>query len=260
MMETAHCLQDPSRASDSTGNSPALVKGRQTRLLHGYLHKTSNSLCGIKGYAGLIAAADPDAQLVRYAERILAEVERMEQIYASVQEMAFPNHKALSGEDLTVVLALAANRTRQHFPQLAIELATQPTGSLLLPAHDLEMAVREILNNSAEGRATAPPTEPIRVRFSIQPSGGDRLALRIEDDGPGMLPELTAKAKDPFVTTKEGHLGIGLARVDTVMDMYGLAWSMASKNGGGTSVVMEVADLPPVVDARTQNGRTNERW
>ena len=28
---------------------------RGTRLLRGYLHKTSNSLCGIKGYASLIA-------------------------------------------------------------------------------------------------------------------------------------------------------------------------------------------------------------
>ncbi|MFH1844480.1 MAG: HAMP domain-containing sensor histidine kinase [bacterium] len=260
MMETAPCLQEPSRAGEQTGVQPALVTGRQTRLLHGYLHKTSNSLCGIKGYAGLIAAADPDEQLARYAARILAEVERMEQIYASVQEMAFPNHQKVSGEDLTVVLALAANRCRQRYPQLCIELATRSTGPLLLPARDLEMAVQEILCNSAEGRSTKPATVPLRVRFSIQPSGADRLALRIEDNGPGMIPELAAKAADPFVTTKAGHLGIGLARVDTVMDMYGLAWSIASDDGGGTSVVMEVADIPPAVTASTLNGRINERW
>ncbi len=58
------------------------------RLLVGYLHKTSNTLCGIKGYASLIAdreAATGEAGL--WARKILLEVERMEEIFRSVGDL-----------------------------------------------------------------------------------------------------------------------------------------------------------------------------
>jgi signal transduction histidine kinase len=56
-----------------------------------------------------------------------------------------------------------------------------------------------------------------------------------------MPPELLAQAIDPFVTTREGRLGIGLARVDTIMDMHGLGWGLRSVPQQGTTVSLEVA-------------------
>ena len=61
------------------------------------------------------------------------------------------------------------------------------------------------------------------------------------DDGPGMALDLLAQAIDPFVTTRDGQLGIGLARVDTILDMYGLGWGLRSAPGLGTTVTLEVA-------------------
>jgi signal transduction histidine kinase len=63
----------------------------------------------------------------------------------------------------------------------------------------------------------------------------------IRDDGPGMPRELLTQVVDPFVTTRRGRLGIGLARVDTIMDMHGLGWGLRSVPGLGTTVTLEVA-------------------
>ena len=63
------------------------------------------------------------------------------------------------------------------------------------------------------------------------------------DDGPGMPPELLTQVIDPFVSTRDGHLGIGLARVDTIMDMHGLGWGLRSVPGQGTTVTLDVARL-----------------
>ena len=61
------------------------------RLLRGYLHKSSNSLCGIKGYASLIAGGTvKTGRTTTWARKIIAEVERLEDIYHSVRDMAFP--------------------------------------------------------------------------------------------------------------------------------------------------------------------------
>ncbi len=50
-------------------------------------------------------------------------------------------------------------------------------------------------------------------------------------------------AANPFVTTKEGHHGVGLTRVDTLMEMYGLDWKLESEAGRGTSIRLEVAQV-----------------
>ena len=47
---------------------------------------------------------------------------------------------------------------------------------------------------------------------------------------------------NPFITTKEGHHGVGLTRVDTLMNMYGLGWSLESEEDLGTRVLLEVGE------------------
>ena len=78
---------------------------------------------------------------------------------------------------------------------------------------------------------------------STRTGPGGRLALRLRDDGPGIGAELLPQACDPFVTTKDGHLGVGLTRVQTLLEMYGLAWTLSSLPGKGTTATLEVAEV-----------------
>lgn len=249
MTATAEYREQPALTVLEGLRQPTPVVGRQRRLWRGYLHKTSNSLCGIKGYASLIAAGTPpDPRMVRYARRILAEVEEMERIYASVQEMAFPLCCQPAGENLATVLAESVGKSHHRYPDLTIRLTLKPAGALLLPARDLELAVGELLANCAESRSEA--GVQVNVRITTRTGSSGRVTLGIHDDGTGLPAELLAEAANPFVTTKPGHLGIGLARVDTIMDMHDLAWSLTSQPDKGTSVVMEVAHPVPPSGAR----------
>jgi len=63
-----------------------------------------------------------------------------------------------------------------------------------------------LLSNAAEAlRETEKPL--VRVRAQVQESG---LVVTVEDNGPGLSPDIASNAFEPFVTTKEGHLGVGL--------------------------------------------------
>lgn len=216
---------------------PAAARdGRQGRLMRGYLHKTSNNLCGIKGYASLIVAGEADHQVAQWARQILAEVELMERIYRSVQEMAFAQPAEPPGGDLAAVVTAAVAAVRARRAALTVRILGGSAAPLLLPARDLQLALEELLTNAAEAA-------PVGARVTISTVAGrrGRLQLQVADDGPGLPPALLDRAADPFVTTKPGRLGIGLARVDTLMDMYALPWSLANRPGGGALVVMEVA-------------------
>ncbi len=206
------------------------------RLLSGYLHKTSNSLCGIKGYASMIArgpgaAARPEA----WARKIIAEVEKLETIYRSIQEMAFPQLADPGDAHLDHALRVALTAASKPHGNLQVSAPLPLAGRLLLPARDLELIVTEVLANSAESR-----DGDVQVRVETGEAAGGRCWVSLADDGPGMAPELLMQAPDPFVTTRNGHLGIGLARVDTIMDIYGLGWGLRSAPGAGTVVTLEI--------------------
>ncbi|HOX26447.1 MAG TPA: sensor histidine kinase [Candidatus Krumholzibacteria bacterium] len=218
---------------------PAGVRRDQRgRLLRGYLHKSSNSLCGIKGYASLIAGGPgATSRATAWARKIVAEVEQLEDMYRSVRDMAFPVPAPnLGAHDLATVVADAVDSAAARHANLRAGPFPLVAGDLLLPAGDLHQILAEILDNSAESRQAL-----VEVTLTVCAGDAGRLALAIADDGPGMPRELLAQAIDPFVTTRPGHLGIGLARVDTIMDMHGLGWGLRSVPDHGTTVTVEVA-------------------
>lgn len=207
------------------------------KLLRGYLHKTSNSLCGIKGYASLIVATESSEHgASRWARKILSEIERMEEIFRSVGDMTQSATPFRSGCDLPGVLSRAITEATSNNSQFQALTSHLPEGQLLLPEADLQLVLKEILQNSADSGAS------VVVEISGQVEITGRVALCVSDNGPGMSAVLLSQVKDPFVTTRDGHHGVGLTRVETILDMHGLAWSLTSKPGIGTTVTFEVSE------------------
>lgn len=226
---------------EAVAEAPSMVRARRdrrSRLLRSYLHKSSNSLCGIKGYASLIAGGpEAGSRNSAWARKIIAEVERLEDIYQSVRDMAFPvPAPAVGCARLSPVLADALDTAAARHANLRIAAPEGADGQILLPAGDLLQVLAAVLDNAAESR---PGPVAVTVTVRCEDTGGTLVS--VADDGPGMPPSLLAQAIDPFVTTRDGHLGIGLARVDTIMDMHGLGWGLHSVPEVGTVVTLEVA-------------------
>ena len=217
----------------ASANSFPLVR----KLLRGYLHKTSNSLCGIKGYASLIVATEEnDEGASRWANKILCEIERMEEIFRSVGDMTQNVIPFRSGCDLPGVLSRSIADAASSNSQLQIQAYNLPAGQLLLPEADLQLVLKEILQNSADAATSV----SVKITGQVEVTG--RVVLCITDDGPGISANLISQVADPFISTRDGHHGVGLTRVETILDMHGLAWSLTSNPGMGTSVTFEVAE------------------
>ncbi|MBU8871887.1 MAG: HAMP domain-containing histidine kinase [Gemmatimonadales bacterium] len=214
-------------------------EGPQRRLLRGYLHKTSNGLCGIKGYASLIAEGGvQEGSSVQWAKKIIHEVERMEEIFRSVGDLNHTREKPGKSTGIHEVVTDAVRRCSLRHENLNIETGFIPVGELLLPAADLGMILDEVIANSAEARDPAMDYILVRISGSVGPQG--RVSLTIQDNGPGIEECLIRQVADPFVTTRSGHLGIGLTRIETLLDMYGLGWKLSSELNFGTAVTLEV--------------------
>jgi signal transduction histidine kinase len=212
------------------------------RLLVGYLHKTSNTLCGIKGYASLIADRENTGdEAGHWARKIIHEVERMEEIFRSVGDLTRKRGNPDTVLDIPRFVIETASNWAKNQGGLELCLGTIPDGELKLPAADLALMLREILKNCSESSPSL--GQDVRVGIAGMVLSGGRIFLEVTDNGCGMDGELTDQATNPFVTTKDDHHGVGLTRVDTLMDMYGLDWILESEEGRGTRVLLEVGDV-----------------
>ena len=110
----------------------------------------------------------------------------------------------------------------------------------------LAQALRSLLKNALD--ATAAP-ERIDLEVSID-EGGWRFC--VNDGGPGMQPDVRARAMDPFFTTKPAGqgMGLGLFLTKSVAEQHGGRLEIDSSPGRGTRAWLTLPLEPPATICR----------
>ena len=190
-------------------------------------HEVKNPLSGIRGAAQLLeqGATPEDRELTRLiceeADRIVALVDRMEMFSQDppVERQAVNIHEVLDH-----VRKLAQSGFAR---QITFREEYDPSLPPVLGNRDLLVQVLlNLVKNAAE--AVSPDRGAIvlstrfrqGVRLAMQ-GRGDRvdlpLMVGVRDNGPGIPEDLRAHLFDPFVTTKVGGKGLGLALVAKIV-------------------------------------------
>lgn len=66
------------------------------------------------------------------------------------------------------------------------------------------------------------------------------VTVEVQDDGPGIAPELRDRLFDPFVSTKDGGTGLGLALTHQIIKDHGGAIEVASTPGAGATFTLSL--------------------
>jgi nitrogen-specific signal transduction histidine kinase len=80
-------------------------------------------------------------------------------------------------------------------------------------------ALQEIFLNGLQS-AGDPPKVTVTLASETGPDGRPELALRVHDNGPGFLSEVAAHATDPFFTTRNTGVGLGLTVAKRVIEAH----------------------------------------
>jgi len=206
-------------------------------------HEVNQPLAAIttSGEASLrwLANQEPDLDEVRgLAGRMVADARRAAAIIARVRAMAErrePERIALSlnalVEDVRVFLA---HELRAQ--QVGIELDLQP--DLPMVSGDRTQLQQVLVNlavNAVQAMAEADvPDRLVRFTTTTLPEG--RLALTVEDSGPGLPPE-PARLFDSFYTTKASGMGMGLPICRTIVEAHGGTILGENRTGGARFIV-----------------------
>jgi two-component system, NtrC family, sensor kinase len=102
--------------------------------------------------------------------------------------------------------------------------------------HDLHHIVLNLVNNALEAMGE----KGRRVVISTRLGRGGVARLAVEDDGPGIPPDLLDKVEEPFFSTKHGGVGLGLAICRSLAWQNGGSFAITSAAGQGTRVEVEL--------------------
>lgn len=207
------------------------------QLSAGLAHELRNPLAVIKGSAETLmrklAAADPIT--TEMAGYISSEVNRLNSIVTRFLDFARPLKLERRREQIPPLIERALKAARDRWPDAQVEVQRQFAAALPEISVDHELAEQVFTNlvlNAYE--AMGPGGGKLRVAAAVAQSDGRRgVEITFEDTGPGVPAELRGQVFNPFFTTKESGVGLGLSIVSKIVDDHRGWIHLASEPGEG---------------------------
>lgn len=187
------------------------------RLAAGVAHEIGNPIAALAGMQDLMLLdpeLPPDAQR-DFLQRMRRETERIHTVVRDLLDFARPEGTVSPegdpvGADVASVVSDVIALARPQKPFRAVRIETDVDSSLRvkLPAHRLTQVLLNIVLNAGAAIASGPRGVG-RIGIAAREASG-RVRIEVEDDGPGIAPEVLDRLFEPFVTTKDVGEGTGL--------------------------------------------------
>jgi two-component system sensor kinase FixL len=124
-------------------------------------------------------------------------------------------------------LALVGARERG----VRVEFTNDPAvDTVIVDRVQVQQVLVNLLRNAMDAMQEAPRRE---LTISILPSGAEMVEVAVADTGPGISDEIRPKLFQPFVTSKEHGMGVGLSISRTIIESHGgQLWAEPNAGGG----------------------------
>lgn len=203
----------------------------------GVAHELRNPLTSIKGLVQLnrkeLAARGLPAEDLGIIEQ---EIRRMERTLQTFLDFARPSqpqrrHLELAGV-VDRVLALVAGRAEKQ--QVALRFS-HPASAVWVDADEDQM--KQLVLNLVLNALDAMP-QAGRLDVALGESSEGQVEIEVLDTGPGIAPSLRTKIFEPFVSSKETGVGLGLAVSRRIAEDHGGLLAASNRPEGGARFVL----------------------
>jgi two-component system sensor histidine kinase HydH len=207
------------------------------QLSAGLAHEIRNPLGVIKGSAEILhqKLSDSDALSRELADFIYTEVNRLSALVSRFLDFARPSQMQLRSQELPPIVekslryvqeqktASKVNVHREYAPVLP---------NIMADEEFCDVVFTNLFLNACEAMGEGGGDLKVRIH-PVEKGDRSEVVVEIEDSGPGIPAESREHIFNPFVTTKQSGVGLGLAIVTKIVDLHGGAVRVTSEPGHG---------------------------
>ena len=196
------------------------------QLSAGLAHEIRNPLGVIKGSADMLSrkVAGSEPLVAELAGYISSEVNRLNALVVRFLNFARPSKLELRPERISEIVDRALEAATASFPDAGVKIERQYAPNLPeIPADPqlCEQVFVNLITNAFQAmQAQAGSSEKtLHITIEQEVSNGEPgVAVFVEDTGPGVPPELREQIFNPFFTSKQDGVGLGLSIVAKIVD------------------------------------------
>jgi PAS domain S-box-containing protein len=232
------------------------------QLTGGIAHDFNNLLTPIMGGLEMIASKLEDPRLKRLATAALEASRRGAKLTS--QLLAFSRIQRIEMVPVAVNEVIAKMRTLlRHTIGAGVNIETKldpDAGHGRSDPNQLENAILNLAINARDampdGGTLTISTGRTLVEEGVGLEPGDYVRVTVTDTGHGMSPDVSARALEPFYSTKPlgKGTGLGLAQVYGIAQQSGGTVRIESREGEGTSIHILLPAAAPPEDAAEASG------
>jgi signal transduction histidine kinase len=207
----------------------------------GLAHEIRNPLGVIKGSAEMLVQKLKDARPLEseLAGYISSEVNRLNALVARFLDFARPSNLDLRPIQISGILDRALESVQTQLPDAAVRIERHyASGAPDVPVDErlCESVFANLIHNAFQAMGATDNVRERVLRVSVvQETSGGRtgVGVTVEDTGPGVPPELREQIFNPFYTSKQDGVGLGLAIVAKIVDAHRGWIKLESDSGPG---------------------------
>jgi two-component system, LuxR family, sensor kinase FixL len=179
---------------------------------------------------------DESLALVREAlDEAAKETIRAGQIVQRLREFVRPGEADRRVESLarlvTEANALALVGTREHGIEVQVQLDPR-ADDVFVDRIQIQQVLTNLIRNAIDAMLDS-PIRSLVIRSEASPD--DLVTVTIEDTGSGIDPEIAPQLFQPFVSSKQNGMGVGLSICRTIVEAQGGRIWFEARPGGGTA-------------------------
>ncbi|CAM2154538.1 two-component system, LuxR family, sensor kinase FixL [Pararobbsia alpina] len=212
------------------------------QLTSSIAHEVSQPLASIvtNGYAALrwLGRETPDMNEVRAAlDRVISDGNRATEVIQRIRDLSRRRASTRVSLDMNEMIAETLELVRRETEHNDVVVAFDPAPGLPAVVADRVQLQQVMINlvvnaNQALGGVLGHARE---IRVSTAPGHEGRVVVAVKDNGPGISPGDAANVFEPFYTTKQDGLGMGLSICRSIIEAHGgRLWLDAAPGSGAT--------------------------
>jgi signal transduction histidine kinase/uncharacterized protein YigA (DUF484 family) len=203
-------------------------------------HEIRNPLVSIGGFARRLYRSVPDeAPEKRYTQTIMIEVSRLEKILSDLLDYTQKESLTFGEVDLLEILEESFSLVSKELNGGEVELTKEYSEGIPRVKGDHRQLIQVFSNlfNNAYEAMKGKGTLSLRVR-PVAKNGSTFVRIEVEDTGSGIDPENLHNIFNPFYSTKESGMGLGLPFVYKIIASHQGQIEVDNRPGEGVTFII----------------------